>query len=237
MNKELLMKRLKERVHILDGAMGTSVQQFGLTEEDFRGSRFTDHPVPLKGNNDILVLTKPEVIRQIHNQFLEAGADIIETDTFNATGLSQEDYATQDLVYEINLAAAKLAKSCCDTYSTDDKPRYVAGSIGPTNKTLSISPDVENPGFRAVTFKDVTDTYTEQIKGLIDGGVDFLLIETIFDSLNARAALLACEQVFDEKGCQLPIMISGTITDKSGRTLSGQTLAPFVRPMNTDNAF
>lgn len=237
MNKETLIQLLEEKIHVLDGAMGTSVQAFKLTEEDYRGQRFIDHTMPLKGNNDILVLSNPSIIQTIHNKFLEAGADIIETDTFNATSLSQGDYGTEDLVYEINLTAAKLARQCTDHYTTPDKPRYVAGAIGPTNKTLSISPDVENPGFRAVTFEEVQTSYAEEIRGLMDGGVDFLLIETIFDSLNARAALLACEQVFEEKNATLPIMISGTITDKSGRTLSGQTLAAFVKSMNNDNVF
>ena len=235
MNKQQFIDKLKERILVLDGAMGTSVQTFKLTEDDFKGERFKDHSMPLKGNNDILVLTRPDIIGKIHDQFLEAGADIIETDTFNATSLSQEDYNTQDLVYEINLKGARLAKERCLAYSTEDKPRYVAGAMGPTSKTLSISPDVENPGYRAVTFDQVHDAYAEQVRGLMDGGADLLLIETIFDSLNARAALLACETVFQEKNSALPIMISGTITDKSGRTLSGQTLAAFVESMNNDN--
>ncbi len=234
MNKDRLIEKLQERVHILDGAMGTSVQAFKLSEEDYRGERFKNHPVPLKGNNDILVLTKPDVIRTIHNNFLDAGADIIETDTFNATSLSQADYNAENIVYELNKAAAELARSCTDAYS---ETKYVAGAIGPTNKTLSISPDVENPGYRAVSFEEVRDSYREQVRGLMDGGVDFLLIETIFDSLNARAAIMACEDVYIEKNCHLPIMISGTITDKSGRTLSGQTLAAFVRSMNNDHVF
>ncbi len=238
MRKEQLIETLKNRIHVLDGAMGTSVQQFSLNEEDFRGQRFKkNHPVPLQGNNDILVLSNPGIIETIHNQFLDAGADIIETDTFNATSLSQADYETEDYVYEINLEAAKLAMKCAKSFSTPEKPRYVAGAIGPTNKTLSISPDVENPGYRAVSFEEVQDSYAQEINGLVDGGVDFLLIETIFDSLNARAAILACERVFEEKNIQLPIMISGTITDKSGRTLSGQTLAAFVESMNNDNVF
>jgi 5-methyltetrahydrofolate--homocysteine methyltransferase len=239
MNKDQIINILKSRILILDGAMGTSIQSFKLSEADFRGARFKDHPSSLKGNNDILVLTNPKIIETIHNQFLEAGADIIETDTFNATGLSQADYDTQDYVYEINMEAAKIARKCVDRFTelTPDKPRFVAGAIGPTNKTLSISPDVENPGYRAVTFEDVHDHYVRQIEGLIDGGVDFLLIETIFDSLNARAAIIACETVYQQKGIQLPIMISGTITDKSGRTLSGQTLAAFVESMKNDHVF
>lgn len=237
MRKEQLFESLKNRILVLDGAMGTSVQRFSLTEEDFRGERFKDHPVPLKGNNDILILSNPSVIETIHRQFFEAGADIVETDTFNATSLAQADYDTDGIVYEINLEAAKLASKVAKEFSTNDKPRFVAGAVGPTNKTLSISPDVENPGFRAVSFEEVLASYSEQIRGLIDGGVDFLLIETIFDSLNARAAILACETVFAEKNITMPIMISGTITDKSGRTLSGQTLSAFVESMNNDNVF
>ncbi len=237
MKKEQLIALLNEKILVLDGAMGTSVQAFGLEESDYRGQRFKDHPMPLKGNNDILVLSNPSIIETIHNNFLEAGADIIETDTFNATSLSQGDYGTEDFVYELNFAAAKLARQCTVRYVTKEKPRYVAGAIGPTNKTLSISPDVENPGYRAVTFEEVQSSYAEEIRGLMDGGVDFLLIETIFDSLNARAAILACEEVFTEKAIILPIMISGTITDKSGRTLSGQTLAAFVNSMNNKNVF
>ncbi len=237
MNKQQFIDVLNKKIHVLDGAMGTSVQGFNLSEEDFRGERFKDHPVPLKGNNDILVLSNPEIIETIHNNFLEAGADIIETDTFNATSLSQADYDTDAYVYEMNYEAGKLAKKCAQNYSTPDRPRYAAGALGPTNKTLSISPDVENPGFRAVTFEEVQASYAEEVRGLMDGGVDFLIIETIFDSLNARAAILACEQVFEEKSQALPLMISGTITDKSGRTLSGQTLAAFVESMNNDNVF
>lgn len=237
MNKQQWIQKLTDKIHILDGAMGTSVQNFHLTEADYRGERFAHHPMPLKGNNDILVLSAPDIIRTIHNDFLAAGADIIETDTFNATSLSQADYGTEALVYDINIEAAKLARACADAYSTEDKPRYVAGAIGPTNKTLSISPDVENPGYRAVTFETVRDAYKAQVRGLMDGGSDFILIETIFDSLNARAAIVACEEVYDEKGTALPIMISGTITDKSGRTLSGQTLAAFAQSMNSDHLF
>ena len=237
MNKSQWIQSLQEKIFLLDGAMGTSIQQYKLTEEDYRGSRFKDHPMPLKGNNDLLVLTKPEIIKAIHEGFLAAGSDIIETDTFNATSLSQDDYGTADLVYELNIEAAKLARSCTEAFSTPLKPRYVAGAIGPTNKTLSISPDVENPGFRAVSFEEVQEAYSQQIRGLMDGGVDFLLIETIFDSLNAKAAIMACEEVFEEKQTALPIMISGTITDKSGRTLSGQTLAAFIESMNNDHVF
>lgn len=221
---------LDQRIFILDGAMGTSIQKLGLTEEDFRGKRFINHPVNLKGNNDLLVITKPDAISEIHDAYFEAGADIIETNTFNGTSISQADYELEDLAYEINLAAAKIACQSAAKYTalTPDKPRFVAGSVGPTNKTLSMSPDVENPGFRSVHFDQVKEAYVEQVSGLMDGGVQLLLIETIFDTHNARAALIACEEVFEEKGISLPIMISGTLTDQSGRTLSGQTLEAFV---------
>ncbi|MGL4774047.1 MAG: methionine synthase, partial [Clostridium sp.] len=204
-------------------------------EEDFRGERFKECKNELKGNNDLLCITKSEVIRTIHEQYLENGADIIETNTFNGTRVSQMDYGMESLVYEINLSGAKLAKECANKYSTNDKPRYVAGSIGPTNKTLSISPDVENPAFRAITFDELVDAYKEQIEGLIDGGVDLLLIETIFDTLNARAAIYAASKVFEDKKTYLPIMISVTLTDKSGRTLSGQTLEAFVASISDEN--
>ncbi len=226
---------LKKRILILDGAMGTSIQKLKLTEEDFRGDRFKDHPCNLKGNNDLLSITKPEAIKDIHNSFFEAGADIIETNTFNATSISQADYEAGDYTYEINFQSAKIAKECARAYSTDENPKFVAGSIGPTNKTLSMSPDVENPGFRSVTFDQVVTAYKEQVRGLIDGGVDLLLIETIFDTHNARAALVACEEVFDEIDQSMPIMISGTITDKSGRTLSGQMLDAFVVSLRSDH--
>jgi 5-methyltetrahydrofolate--homocysteine methyltransferase len=188
-----IYKILKERIVMLDGAMGTEIQKLRLEEADFRGSRFIDHPMNLKGNNDLLILSLPESIKGIHNAFLEAGADIIETNTFNSTSISQADYGTQSLAYELNLEGAKLARTCADYYTslTPDKARFVAGSIGPTNKTLSLSPDVENPAYRSVHFDEVKDAYIEQVTGLIDGGVDFLLIETIFDTQNARAALMA----------------------------------------------
>lgn len=232
-----ILSLLEERILMLDGAMGTEIQKLMLTEDDFRGMRFADHPVNLKGNNDLLVLTKPEAIASIHNAYLEAGADIIETNTFNSTTISQSDYHTEACTYELNVEAAKLAKSCVDAYNlrTPDQPRFVAGSIGPTNKTLSMSPDVENPGFRAVSFDEVKDAYVMQVKGLIEGGVDLLLIETIFDTHNARAAIMACEQVFEEIGYTLPIMLSGTLTDKSGRTLSGQTLEAFNASLQNNN--
>lgn len=232
-----IYRLLQERIMMLDGAMGTEIQKLRLTEDDFRGTRFMDHPSNLKGNNDLLILTKPDAIVGIHNAFLEAGADIIETNTFNSTFISQSDYGTEDYSYELNFEGAKLAKSCADAFTklNPDKPRFVTGSIGPTNKTLSLSPDVENPGFRSVHFDEVKDAYIEQITGLIDGGVDFLLIETIFDTHNARAALIACEEVFATKSIKLPIMLSGTLTDKSGRTLSGQTLEAFCVSLANDN--
>ncbi|MBN2221183.1 MAG: homocysteine S-methyltransferase family protein, partial [Vallitaleaceae bacterium] len=228
MNMHNIQKLLTERIVILDGAMGTQIQKLKLSEEDFRGMRFASHPTSLKGNNDLLVLTKPEAIKAIHCAFLDAGADIIESNTFNGTSISQADYQTEELAYEINFEGARIAKECCDLYtSRDGKLRFVAGSIGPTNKTLSMSPDVENPGFRSVSFDEVLEAYKTQVRGLIDGGANLLLIETIFDTHNARAAIIACEEVFEEKELTLPIMLSGTLTDKSGRTLSGQTLEAF----------
>lgn len=221
---------LKERILILDGAMGTMIQRYKLTEEDFRGERFKDFNVLLKGNNDLLCLTRPDVIETIHREYLEVGTDIIETNTFNTNSISMEDYNMSDLVKEINIAAAKLARKAADDYTKQnpDKPRFVAGSIGPTNKTASMSPKVENPIFRAVTFDDLRFAYKEQIEGLVDGGVDLLLIETIFDTLNAKAALFAAEEVRKERKVDLPIMISVTLSDKGGRTLSGQTIGGFL---------
>ncbi|MEM6962126.1 MAG: homocysteine S-methyltransferase family protein, partial [Myxococcota bacterium] len=220
---------LKERILVVDGAMGTMIQSFQLDENDYRGSSFQSHSHPLKGNNDLLVLTRPNVVREIHSQFLSAGADIIETNTFNSTSISQADYALESAVYDLNLAAAQLAKSAATEWSdrTPDKPRFVAGAIGPTNRTLSISPDVNDPAYRAVTFDEVKDAYSEQVHGLLDGGVDLLLLETIFDTLNAKAALLAIEDVLQSRGASTPVMISVTITDRSGRTLSGQTVEAF----------
>lgn len=228
--KKDIQKELESRVLVLDGAMGTMIQKHRLTEADFRGAVFTDFASDLKGNNDLLVITKPEVIRGIHAQFLEAGADIIETNTFNATSISQADYHTEAWVYQINLEAAKLAVDVAAEYTAKnpDKPRFVAGAIGPMNKTLSLSPDVNDPGYRAVSFDEVKASYREQLKGLLDGGVDLLLVETIFDTLNAKAALFAIEEELDERGIRLPVMVSGTITDASGRTLSGQTVEAFL---------
>ncbi len=226
---DALRTALGQRILVLDGAMGTMIQRRALTEADFRGSRFADHPRDLKGNGDVLALTRPDVIGGIHRAYLEAGADIIETNTFTSTTIAQADYGLEPLVYELNVAAAALAKAAAAewTAKTPDRPRFVAGSIGPTNRTLSISPDVNNPAFRAVTFDALREAYEEQVRGLIDGGSDLLLLETIFDTLNAKAAIVAIENVFEEKGVRLPLMISVTITDRSGRTLSGQTLDAF----------
>lgn len=221
---------LEERILILDGAMGTMIQRHTLGEADFRGSRFAEHTHDLKGNNDLLSLTQPQIILDIHKAYLEAGSDIIETNTFSSTSIAQADYHLEPLAYELNLASAKLARQAADefTASWPGKPRFVAGAIGPTNKTLSLSPDVNNPGYRAVTFDQVADAYYEQVRGLSDGGADLLLIETIFDTLNAKAAIYAIRKYFRDTGQPpLPIMISGTITDASGRTLSGQTLEAF----------
>ncbi|HVG42741.1 MAG TPA: homocysteine S-methyltransferase family protein [Chitinophagaceae bacterium] len=218
---------LQHRILIIDGAMGTMIQRYNLKEEDYRGDRFKDWPSDIKGNNDLLSLTQPDIIREIHSKYLEAGADIIETNTFNAQRVSLADYGMQDLAYEINLAAAKLAKEATLEISSGEQ-KFVAGAIGPMNKTLSLSPDVNNPGFRALTFDEAVAAYYEQVQGLVDGGVDLLLIETIFDTLNAKAAIFAIKKYFrDTKKEELPIMISGTITDASGRTLSGQTLEAF----------
>lgn len=221
---------LKERILILDGAMGTMIQRYKLEEKDFRGDRFLEHTHDLKGNNDLLSITRPDVITEIHEAFLEAGADLIETNTFSSTSIAQEDYGLQDLAYELNKVSAEIAKAACLRFNeiNPDKPRFVVGSIGPTNKTASISPDVTNPGFRAITFDQLEEAYREQVEGLIDGGSDVLLIETIFDTLNAKAALFAVKTVYEERGIELPVMISGTLTDASGRTLSGQTMEAFL---------
>jgi 5-methyltetrahydrofolate--homocysteine methyltransferase len=221
---------LKERILILDGAMGTMIQRYQLEECDFRGDHFIDHGKPLQGNNDILVLTRPNIIKEIHAEYFSAGADIVETNTFSGTSIAQEDYDLSDKAYQINYEAAKLAKEVAIEFTakTPDKPRFVAGAVGPTNKTASISPDVSDPGYRGITFDQLRIAYKEQIEGLMDGGADLILIETIFDTLNAKAALFACQQVFEEKNVELPIMMSGTITDASGRTLSGQTAEAFL---------
>lgn len=229
-----IREELKKRILILDGAMGSLIQGYKLEEEDFVGDRFKGHSKPLKGNNDLLSITRPDVIKEIHALYLEAGADIIETNTFSGTTIAQEDYALQDAVYDINFQSAKIAREVADEFTAKnpDKPRFVAGSIGPTNRTLSLSPDVNDPGYRAVTFDELVTAYREQVGALIDGGADVLLIETIFDTLNAKAALFACSKVFEEIGKEYPIMISGTITDASGRTLSGQTTEAFLISMS-----
>lgn len=227
----ILKNTLTQRILILDGAMGTMIQQYKLTEQDFRGERFADSPIDLRGNNDLLTLTQPLLIKAIHEKYLEAGADIIETNTFSSTTIAQADYDLQAVAYELNFAGAKLARMAADKYSTPEKPRFVAGILGPTNRTASISPDVNDPGFRNVTFMELVDAYAEATKGLIEGGSDIIMIETIFDTLNAKAAAFAIEQVFEELGVELPIMISGTITDASGRTLSGQTTEAFYNSL------
>lgn len=222
---------LRQRILILDGAMGTMIQQKKFSEADYRGlkhsQRFANHPIDLKGNNELLVLTQPEAIRQIHDEYLAAGADIIETNTFGATSIAQEDYKMPELAREMNLAAAKLARAACDQFSTSDKPRFVAGAIGPTPKTASISPDVNDPGARNVHFDALRKAYREQAEALFEGGSDLFLVETIFDTLNAKAALFALDEFFEDSGERLPVMISGTVTDASGRILSGQTVEAF----------
>lgn len=226
-----IRKELEKRILVIDGAMGTMIQRHKLEEADYRGQRFANWHTDVKGNNDLLCITQPEIIKGIHKQYLAAGADIIETNTFSSTVIAMADYDMQSLAYELNVAAAKCARDAVKEYLEENpgsSPKFVAGAIGPLNKTLSLSPDVNNPGYRAVTFDEVVAAYYEQIKGLVDGGVDILLIETIFDTLNAKAAIFAAKKYFrDEKKAELPIMISGTITDASGRTLSGQTLEAF----------
>jgi 5-methyltetrahydrofolate--homocysteine methyltransferase len=225
---------LKEKILVLDGAMGTMIQEYKFSESDYRGSRFKDHPCSVKGNNDLLSITQPEAIKSIHEKYLEVGSDIIETNTFSSTSIGMADYSMESIVYDINFESAKIAKEAALKYSkiTPKKPRFVAGSIGPTNRTASMSPDVNDPGFRAITFDDLVKAYSEQINALIDGGVDILLIETIFDTLNAKAALFAVDSVLEQRNLSVPIMISGTITDASGRTLSGQTVEAFVTSLS-----
>lgn len=223
-------EELKKRILVLDGAMGTMLQQYKFEEADFRGERFADFPVSLKGNNDLLSLTQPDAIKEIHRKYLEAGADIIETNTFSGTSIAMADYQMEYLVYELNFESAKLAREVVNEFNskTPEKLRFVAGSIGPTNRTASLSPDVNRPEFRAITFSELKTAYKEQVEALIDGGVDILLVETIFDTLNAKAALFAIEEVKEERNIEIPIMVSGTITDASGRTLSGQTVEAFL---------
>jgi 5-methyltetrahydrofolate--homocysteine methyltransferase len=224
--KSAIETALANRILVLDGAMGTMIQRHALEEFDFREGAFEDHAKPLKGNNDLLSITRPEIIKDIHRQYLAAGADIIETNTFSGTTIAQADYGLEDAVYQINFQSAKIAKEVCSEFT--DRPRFVAGSIGPTNRTASISPDVNDPGFRAVSFDDLVLAYKQQVNALMDGGVDTLLVETIFDTLNAKAALFAIDEVFEEREIKLPIMVSGTITDQSGRTLTGQTTEAFL---------
>lgn len=225
-----IKKDIQKRILVLDGAMGTMLQQYNFTEEDYRGERFKDYPTSLKGNNDLLSLTQPKAIAEIHRKYLEAGADIIETNTFSGTTIAMADYNMENLVYELNFESAKIAKKVAEEFTrkNPDKPRFVAGSIGPTNKTASLSPDVNKPEYRAITFEELRKSYKEQVEALIDGGVDVLLVETIFDTLNAKAALFAIEEVKEERNIDIPIMVSGTITDASGRTLSGQTVEAFL---------
>ncbi|WP_282113802.1 homocysteine S-methyltransferase family protein [Maribacter stanieri] len=221
---------LKERILILDGAMGTMLQRYKFTEEDFRGERFKDYEHPLQGNNDLLSLTQPEAIAEVHRKYFAAGADIVETNTFSGTTIAMADYYMEDLVYELNYESARIAKKVADEFTAKEpnKPRFVAGSIGPTNKTASMSPDVNDPGYRAVSFDELRIAYKQQVEALLDGGSDLLLVETIFDTLNAKAALFAIEEVKEERNIDVPIMVSGTITDASGRTLSGQTAEAFL---------
>ncbi|MDM0107241.1 homocysteine S-methyltransferase family protein [Variovorax sp. J22R24] len=218
---------LAQRIAILDGAMGTMIQRFKLTEAQYRGERFKDFPRDVKGNNELLSLTRPDVIRDIHEGYLAAGADLIETNTFGATRIAQEDYKMADLAREMNLESAKLARAACDKFSTPDKPRFVAGALGPTPKTASISPDVNDPGARNVSFEELRASYYEQVEALVEGGADVILVETIFDTLNAKAALFAVDEYFEASGERLPLIISGTVTDASGRILSGQTVTAF----------
>jgi 5-methyltetrahydrofolate--homocysteine methyltransferase len=224
---QALPEILKNRIAILDGAMGTMIQRYKLTEEQVRGERFKDHGKDLKNNSDLLVITQPDVIREIHEQYLAAGADIIETNTFGATTVAQDDFALGHLVRELNLAAAKLAREACDKYSTPDKPRFAAGALGPMPRTASISPDVNDPGARNITFDELREAYLEQARALLEGGVDLFLVETIFDTLNAKAAVFALDELMEETGQRLPVIISGTVTDASGRILSGQTVTAF----------
>ena len=228
--KDSIQKALQERILILDGAMGTMLQRYRFSEKDFRGERFKDHPVSVQGNNDLLSLTQPNAIAEVHAKYFEAGADIVETNTFSGTTIAMADYHMEDLVYELNYQSAKIAKEVALEFTLKEpqKPRFVAGAMGPTNKTASMSPDVNDPGFRAVSFQELRLAYKQQANALIDGGVDLLLVETVFDTLNAKAALFAIAEIKEERNIAIPIMVSGTITDASGRTLSGQTAEAFL---------
>lgn len=225
-----IYQEIQKRILVLDGAMGTMLQEYKFTEEDFRGERFKDYPTPLQGNNDLLSITQPEAVKEVHRKYFAAGADIVETNTFSGTTIAMADYQMEDLVYELNYESAKIAKEVAEEFTAKEphKPRFVAGSIGPTNRTASMSPDVNDPGYRAVTFDELRIAYKQQVEALIDGGSDILLVETVFDTLNAKAALFAIEEVKTERNIEIPIMISGTITDASGRTLSGQTAEAFL---------
>lgn len=225
-----IKQEIQKRILVLDGAMGTMLQRYNFSEADFRGERFTDYPTSLKGNNDLLSLTQPEAIADVHRKYFEAGADIVETNTFSGTSIGMSDYNMEHLVYELNFESAKIAKAVANEFTKGNptQPRFVAGSIGPTNRTASLSPDVNRPEYRAVNFEELRVAYKQQVEALIDGGVDVLLVETIFDTLNAKAALFAIEEVKEERGIDIPIMVSGTITDASGRTLSGQTVEAFL---------
>ncbi len=230
MNMSKIQEAIQHKILVLDGAMGTMLQRYNFSEEDFRGERFKDFSHSLKGNNDLLSITQPQAIRDVHAQYFEAGADIVETNTFSGTTIGMADYHLEDLVYELNFQSAKIAREVADEFTAKNpnQPRFVAGSIGPTNRTASMSPNVNDPGYRAVTFDDLRIAYKQQVEALIDGGCDVLLVETIFDTLNAKAALFAIEEVKDERQIDIPIMVSGTITDASGRTLSGQTVEAFL---------
>ncbi|MFT0155805.1 homocysteine S-methyltransferase family protein [Tenacibaculum ascidiaceicola] len=225
-----IYQEIQKRILVLDGAMGTMLQEYKFTEEDFRGERFKDYPTPLQGNNDLLSITQPEAVKEVHRKYFAAGADIVETNTFSGTTIAMADYQMEDLVYELNYESAKIAKEVAEEFTAKEphKPRFVAGSIGPTNRTASMSPDVNDPGYRAVTFDELRTAYKQQVEALIDGGSDILLVETVFDTLNAKAALFAIEEVKAERNIEIPIMVSGTITDASGRTLSGQTAEAFL---------
>lgn len=229
-SKKNIISELNKRILVLDGAMGTMLQRYKFEEEDYRGERFKNWEYPVKGNNDLLSLTQPQAIEEVHRKYLEAGADIIETNTFSGTTIAMADYHMEDLVYELNFESAKIARKVCDEFTAKnpEKPRFVAGSIGPTNKTASLSPDVNDPGFRAITFDELRIAYKQQSEALLDGGADILLVETVFDTLNAKAALFAIDEIQEERHLQIPIMVSGTITDASGRTLSGQTAEAFL---------
>jgi len=232
-----LPQMLRERIVILDGAMGTMIQRYKLGEADYRGERFKDHGKDLKGNNELLQFTRPDVIREIHEQYLEAGADLIETNTFGATSVAQEDYQLAHVAREMNVAAARLAREACDKYSTPEKPRFAAGALGPTPRTASISPDVNDPAARNVSFDQLKDAYYEQASGLLEGGADLFLVETIFDTLNAKAAIFALDELMETTGERLPVIISGTVTDASGRILSGQTVTAFWNSLPASSAF